>query len=74
LSPAWCIPIIKSWVEKANQLFLIVLAQRCAHAHVAHNGSGDSIGKAFWCVVAAGAVLLEDTVAFIIMMLRRVGA
>ena len=30
------------WIEKAEQLFLIVLAERGANTHVPHDGSGDA--------------------------------
>jgi hypothetical protein len=61
-------------VQKPKQLFCIVLAQRGADAHVAHNGAGNPGREAFRSIVAAGAVLLEDPVAFVFMLLRRVGA
>jgi len=57
-------------VEKPKQLLFLVLAERCSHAHVAHNGSGDPIGKAFRGIVAAGAILLKDSVAFVFMLRR----
>ena len=62
------------WVQKPKQFLFIVLAQRGADAHVAGNRARDTGRKAFRSIVAAGAVLLEDAVAFVFILLRRVGS
>ena len=55
-------------IEKMKQLFLVMLAERSADAHVAHDGAGDARRKTFRRVMAARAVLLEDAFALILML------
>jgi len=51
-----------------KQSLFIVLAQPGAYAHMAHNGAGYAGRESLRGRVAARAVLLEDTLAFILWL------
>src|SRR5271168_2798886 len=55
-------------VKEMEQLLFIMLAERSAHAHVAHNGAGNTRRETFRLVVAARAVLLENAFAVIFLL------
>src|SRR5271163_5117984 len=45
-----------------------MLAEGSAHAHVANDRARDAGRKAIWSPVAAGTVLLEDTIALVLRL------
>jgi hypothetical protein len=55
------------WIEEAKQLFFFMLTERSAHAHVTHNRAGDSRRESIRRSVAARAVLLKYSFAFILL-------
>lgn len=52
-------------IQEAEQLLLIVLAERCADAHVMHDRTGDARRETLRSCMAARAVLLKDALSLI---------
>jgi hypothetical protein len=54
-------------IQEAKKFLFVVLAERSADAHVPHHRTRNARRKTIRSCMAAGAVLLEDMLAFILM-------